>query len=193
MFCRLSLNSSATCRSLWSASQLLSEFSSRIVVATDFSKHAMAALGRAVWLAERNDSEVLVVHVLEDIDTNVPGTSDEVHWRVSVAELREAEHRLRRRAEKELARWVAPFRRSVRKLRTEVRVGAPFLELIRLVQCEGADLVLAGTRGLGRLRRILVGSTAERLVRHCPCSVWVAKPEHEWPLGSILRPLISLR
>ncbi len=161
----------------------------RVVVATDFSEPAAAAMGRAVWLAERNGSEVLVAHVLGDLAFAVPGNSFEAHWVMPPAELHKAERRLRRQAKEELDRWVAPHRRTVRRLRTEVLAGSPYLEIIRLVQREGADLVLAGTRGLGRFRRMLVGSTAERLVRHCPCPVWVARPEHEWPLHSILAPV----
>ncbi len=49
-------------------------------------------------------------------------------------------------------------------------------ELLRQVEREHHDLVIVGTREVGRLRRILFGSTAQKLLHHCPCSVWVNKP-----------------
>jgi nucleotide-binding universal stress UspA family protein len=51
------------------------------------------------------------------------------------------------------------------------------------------DLVLSGTRGRGAFGRFLVGSTAERLVRACPCPVWIVQPRHEWPMRAVLVPV----
>jgi nucleotide-binding universal stress UspA family protein len=161
----------------------------KILVATDFSEHAAAALGRALSLAEHTEAEVTVAHVVTHVAAAVPGTSFEGHWRVPPAELHKAEHRLRREAAEHLEEWVAPYCRSGDRWRTETLVGVPFVELIRMVQRDGYGLVLAGTRGLTGFGRFLIGSTAERLVRKCPCPVWVVRPEHEWPLRSILVPV----
>jgi nucleotide-binding universal stress UspA family protein len=57
------------------------------------------------------------------------------------------------------------------------------------VQAEGYDLVLAGTRGLGGWEQIFVGSTARRLVRKCPASVWIVKAEHTGPPRAVLAPV----
>jgi nucleotide-binding universal stress UspA family protein len=160
-----------------------------ILVATDFSEHAGAALGRAVDLAEKSGATIKVVHVVTGADWAVPGTSFAGHWRVPPAEIRKAEKRLRQQAEKRLAAWVAPFDKDNVELRSEVRVGIAFVEIIRAVRKDKHDLVLAGTRGLSGIGAMLVGSTAERLVRKCPCPVWVVKPQHEWPLRSILAPV----
>src|SRR5262249_43943392 len=160
-----------------------------ILVATDFSEHSAAALGRALGLASQTGAAVTAMHVISDVASAVPGTSFAGHWRIPPADLKKAEQKLRQKTEERLAAWIAPFRKQQKKLQTEVLVGVPFVEIIRAVRKEHYDLVLTGTRGLGALGRMLVGSTAERLVRKCPCPVWIVHPEHEWPLKSILAPV----
>lgn len=161
----------------------------KILVATDFSEHAGAALGRAVSLAERTGAAVSVLHVVDHVISQVPGTSFAGHWRIAPAEVRKAEKRLRKESEERLGDWTAPFRKTGVTLRTETVVGTAFIEIIRAVLRQKSDLLLAGTRGLGALHRLLVGSTAERLIRKCPCPVWIVHPEHEWPIRRILVPV----
>jgi universal stress protein E len=158
----------------------------KILVATDFSEDAAAALGRAVWLAERTGATLTVAHVITGVAFAAPATAFEPHLGMDPAELRKAERKLRREAEAHLRQWLAPHQKSGVKINTATPAGTPFVELIRLVDKGGYDLLLAGTRGLSRLKRFMVGSTAERLVRKCPCPVWIVRPGHEWPLRSIL-------
>jgi nucleotide-binding universal stress UspA family protein len=49
--------------------------------------------------------------------------------------------------------------------------GKGWLELIRQALRGNHDVVLAGTRNLTGIRRTLLGNTALKLVRHCPCPV----------------------
>jgi nucleotide-binding universal stress UspA family protein len=73
-------------------------------------------------------------------------------------------------------------------LHFETLLGEPFVEIIHAVQQEKYDLVMTGTRGASAWQRILVGSTAQRLIRKCPCSVWIVKAEHCEPPKTILAP-----
>jgi nucleotide-binding universal stress UspA family protein len=161
-----------------------------ILVATDFSEIAAAALGRALALAEKDpDVKITVLHVIADVAGAVPGTSFAGHWRIPTAELHHAEEKLRHLATERLGAWIQPFLRPDRELITQVRVGVSFVEIIRAVLQGGYNLVLNGTRGHSTLGRWFVGSTAERLIRKCPCPVWIVHPRHEWPLRSILAPV----
>jgi nucleotide-binding universal stress UspA family protein len=68
----------------------------------------------------------------------------------------------------------------------ETLLGEPYEELIHSVQQEGYDLVVAGTRGHNALQRLVMGSTAKRLVRKCPASVWIVKDKEITPPRTIL-------
>jgi nucleotide-binding universal stress UspA family protein len=46
----------------------------------------------------------------------------------------------------------------------------------------GADLIVTGSRGLGGMRRVLMGSASDSIVRHAHCPVMVVRPEKEQTL-----------
>jgi nucleotide-binding universal stress UspA family protein len=161
----------------------------KILVATDFSEPAGAALRQAVSLAEQTRAEITLVHVVEHVASAVEATSFEFHWRVPPEDIAQAGRKLQRQARERLAEQVAPFLWLPRKPRTETRAGVPFVEIVRLAQEKRFDLVMSGTRGLSAFKRFVVGSTAERLVRKCPCPVWIVRPGHEHPPRSILVPV----
>lgn len=54
--------------------------------------------------------------------------------------------------------------------------GTPFLEIIRKVVSDQHDLVMIVAEGKGGLTEKLFGNTTMRLMRKCPCPVWVVKP-----------------
>ncbi|MFN9717080.1 MAG: universal stress protein [Planctomycetota bacterium] len=67
-----------------------------------------------------------------------------------------------------------------------VHVGRSWLKLLQDVLKERHDLVVIGTRHEGMVDRVIYGSTALKLLRQCPCPVWVARPSGGRPLSSVL-------
>jgi nucleotide-binding universal stress UspA family protein len=67
--------------------------------------------------------------------------------------------------------------------------GSPFVEVIHAVHEEGYDLVVVGTHDRSALARMFVGSTSTKLVRKCPCPVWVVKPVARMPFDAVLAPI----
>ena len=64
---------------------------------------------------------------------------------------------------------------------TSVREGQAFVEIVALARDETTDLIVMGTHGRTGLAHMLIGSTAERVVRMAPCPVLTVKhPEHEF-------------
>jgi nucleotide-binding universal stress UspA family protein len=55
--------------------------------------------------------------------------------------------------------------------RTTALTGDSSLEILRFAKSSGADLIIAGSRGAGLAHRIIVGSTASRLLRDAPCAL----------------------
>jgi len=63
-------------------------------------------------------------------------------------------------------------------VRTFVRTGSPYQEIVDLATDERADLVAMGTHGRSGMSRLLLGSVADRVIRLAPCPVLtVRKPE----------------
>ena len=159
----------------------------RILVATDFSDSANSALVEAAWLAKRLAAEVTVVHVIPFTDESLMSFAI-YPWYMS-ADVGAIEQRLRGDSDGQLRDMVAPHRANGVKMSYKTLHGSPVIEIIRLVEEEGFDLVVVGTHGLSAISRLLVGSTASKLVRKCPAPVLTVKPRSEVKSGSILAPI----
>jgi universal stress protein E len=157
-----------------------------VLIGTDFSASADAALKQAIWLARHASVDITLAHTLPDL-------SHAVHSASALAKLNllqnqgDAFQRERRiAAETQMRRMIADLGAIDLDVRFETLVGEPFVELTRAVQSTGYDLVLAGTRGLAAWEQFMVGSTAKRLVRKCPASVWIVKEEQVTPPKVVL-------
>jgi universal stress protein A len=62
------------------------------------------------------------------------------------------------------------------KPKTEVRIGAPAAEIVSAAEDLKADLLCIGTHGRTGIAHFLLGSVAERIVRHAPCPVLTVRP-----------------
>jgi nucleotide-binding universal stress UspA family protein len=80
--------------------------------------------------------------------------------------------------EKKLAAWKADAQKlGVPEVATELRRGTPWDEVVSAARADAAvDLIVLGTHGHTGLPRALLGSVAERVVRHAPCSVMMVRP-----------------
>ena len=89
-------------------------------------------------------------------------------------------------AETRLSELVAQARAEGIVATSHVVVGKSWLELIRQVLRQEHDLLVVGTRHLGAAQGFFLGSTGIKLLRKCPCSVWVTQPRAGKNLDSIL-------
>jgi len=143
---------------------------SRVVVGYDFSHSSAAALHRAVTLASRAPFHVL--HVVSVIDpkeaiASIPsynGIDDMYAARVQEALAAEIQGELDKA---EVQTRVHFF--------VHARVGGAAEEILALARQVGADLIIVGSRGVSGLERLIVGSTAEDIVRDAGCTVEVAR------------------
>ncbi|BCA54921.1 putative Universal stress protein UspA [Nitrospira sp. KM1] len=69
----------------------------------------------------------------------------------------------------------ALFLKSGFAVQSTVRVGKPAVEILKAAQESKADLIVTGAKGLGAIRRMLLGSVSTRVVRHATCSVLVVR------------------
>jgi nucleotide-binding universal stress UspA family protein len=157
-----------------------------ILAATDFSSHALKALKRAVWIAQQSSKRLVVATVVADIRKAIHHTS--YRSRIEFLEGNEEhfQRELRREADQKLKRQISRLGAKDIEITYETLLGEPYQELVHSVQQEGYDLVVAGTRGQSALKRLVLGSTAKRLVRKCPAAVWIVKNKEIAPPKSIL-------
>ena len=149
----------------------MSTFPTRILLATDGSEQAELAVLRAVELADATDSELHVVHVgvVPIFLQSYPGTLG--YERTLYEQIEEvSKERLRKQSlrVKAAGGTVAG---------AHLRMGAVALEIVALAEELQADLIVMGCRGLGAVRRALMGSVSDSVVRHAHCPVLVVRPE----------------
>lgn len=150
----------------------------RILVATDFSPHADAALQQAIWLARKSGAKIVLAHTLPDLRQALIGTSYEARMDLVYGEGDLIQRELRQESDARMRALVAQLGVTDVDIQFETLIGEPFAELTHAVQAEGYDLVLAGTRGLAAWEKFFIGSTAKQLIRTCPADVWIVKAEH---------------
>ena len=129
----------------------------KILIPVDFSPPSDHATDYGVDLAEQLGAEVDVVHAYQIPIYALPDGG------VMVGP--EFVSRLTESAQKGLDQLVERYADRKVKLRTHMADGAPHLEVQRLAEELGADLIVMGTHGRTGLRHFLLGSVAERVVR----------------------------
>lgn len=143
----------------------------RAIVATDFSPSSKAALQQAIWLGRVSGAKLAMTYAAPD-STQISQTAQEIRQESAV----------------KMQAMVENLGAADLDVQLKTRIGKPFVVIIHTVQLEHFDLVLAGSRGHGDWTQFLVGSTAKRLVRKCPVSVWIVKSENVGPPKVILAP-----
>lgn len=159
---------------------------SHLLVATDFSPHAEAALMQAVWLARKHQAKITLAHIIPDLRRAVHYASYQAKIDLLQGDGDFFEREVRHESAERMLKMINRLGILDVNIRLNTYLGEPFVELTRAVQQDGYDLVLAGTRGLSPWEQFFVGSTAKRLIRKCPAPVWIAKSEHVGPPQSVL-------
>ncbi len=141
----------------------------KILVPTDFSDQAGYAIELSAILARRMNAELTLLHVV--VDATLPS----VHYTGEVA-LPDMQDRLFvlkliERAKEQMEDLVADEMLQGISVRTEIHVGDIYYGVKEIIKEKNIDLVVMGTKGSGGFEEFLIGSNAERVVRHAPCPV----------------------
>ena len=140
-------------------------FPTRVLLATDGSPDATLAAQSAVELCERTGSELHVVHIGEYLPTFYAQTEEEP------AELRHIAQRL---LDEQIERLQAA---GGQVAQAHLLLGRPAEQIVNLSEELGVGVIVIGSRGLSALRRVLLGSVSESVVRHAHCPVFVVRAD----------------
>ena len=150
----------------------MSIFPTKILLVTDGSEEAELALRTAIDLAKSTDSELHVAtigHAEYRPGYDIPEAGDLLKGAYESIE-REVRGILDEQVKK-----IEEAKGSVTK--THLRMGRPDREIGLLADEIGAGLIVMGSRGRGGMRRALMGSVSDSVVRHAHCPVLVVREE----------------
>jgi nucleotide-binding universal stress UspA family protein len=137
-----------------------------ILVATDFSEPSRRALCDALALAEDNNAQLSLIHVLQpDRKYGALENSPELDWERIAAE----------RQIRTLLEELGPLGQKIDA--TLVKHGPVADQVASVIEEKGNDLLVIGTRGRGGLQKLALGSVAEELLRVAPCPVMTIGPK----------------
>ncbi|MFZ2323929.1 MAG: universal stress protein [Ignavibacteriaceae bacterium] len=136
----------------------------KVMVPIDFSDYSKSALKYAVSFAKTFSAEITLIYVVEPIiyppdfsmgQIAIPSVNTEWDER--------AREELDKLAKNEISPEV--------KVKSIIKTGKPFVEIIETAVEENTDVIIIATHGHSGVEHILFGSTAEKVVRKAPCPV----------------------
>jgi len=155
----------------------------RVLAPTDFSRFSGFALEWAANLAETLQAELILLHVIPEeegkIIEEVIGEGAAVQIPVGIRQnvLKERQKKFQEQIDVVLPRSM----RDSLKVEEILRIGVPFLEIIKVAKEKDVDLIVMGTHGRTGLTHVLIGSVAEKVVHHAHCPVLTIKhPQYQF-------------
>ena len=138
-----------------------------ILVATDSRLDSHPAVEDAIRLAQKHGATVTIVDVVPEPSWIARQVTDEIDHLYDL-EIQEKLEKLK---------WLAQgLDEPTIDVKTKVLRGKTSLEIVRQVIRDGHDLVVAVAKGAGSKSETAFGRTARRLLRTCPCAVWLVTP-----------------
>jgi nucleotide-binding universal stress UspA family protein len=158
----------------------MSIFPTRILLASDGSEDAAQATEAAVERSKTTVSELHVVHVGEDAysgplvypEAMEPGWGEQEDPALIEELRRQFEQVARRMLDAEVEKVQAV---GGTVAQAHLRMGTAAAEIVDLAEELGIGLVVVGSRGLGGIRRTLMGSVSDSVARHAHCPVLIAR------------------
>lgn len=144
----------------------------RILVPTDFSAASSHALDEGVKLARKFNAELVVIHVNE-------GASDYASHFMTDTHVKSTMQLATQAARAELANIEQARFKDVKGRTVLVETGTAVESICSWAESHDVDLIVIATHGRSGLSRFLLGSVAERVVRHAPCHVLTVRAGQE--------------
>ncbi len=140
----------------------------KVVVPVDFSRNTERVAEYGASIADKLGAQVLFFHVINDfqgydmmlVHPSFLGMSKDME----------------EKAEERMAALVKDYARLKQGAIGNVVLGDAADEIINYAKLERADMIIIGTHGVKGLEKILIGSTADRVVKNAPCPVLVFNP-----------------
>jgi nucleotide-binding universal stress UspA family protein len=141
----------------------------RIMLPLDFSRHCNHAAQYATWFARISQSAVHLVHIIANPADPLYEPQAVPYWDM----VQHSEQKAREWIDAAAQRYVPP--QCLREY--HLLQGDPFEKLMEVARRIEPDLIVMSTHGRSGLVHVVMGSVAEKIVRHAPCPVFVARAQ----------------
>lgn len=145
----------------------------KILLCTDFSGNSEPAAETALDYAKAFGADLILAHVINPSLLRYPSLED---LPLAGVDVKAVEQRLTQ----SLENMAENCRKKIANVKTTLREGVPANEIVNLANEQDVDLIIMGTHGWTGLSHLLVGSTAENVLRtaHRPVlTVWTCRPQ----------------
>lgn len=139
----------------------------KILCGTDFSESSYHALDYGLRFAKASDGTLLVVHLVHVPSGDLLG---EQAYTLNFAEVRNQMQAL-------LDDLYTTRLQSYPKTELLIDFGDPSQQLIKVASDRDVDLIVTSTHGRSGLSHLIMGSVAEKIIRHAPCPVFVVRAD----------------
>ena len=140
---------------------------SKILVPVDGSDNSFRALEHAIFLSTKiQESQITVLYIIEDLPSLYiysPKTIEKLH-----ADYKSESAKILERC-KEIAN------KSGINIHTVLLEGDPASKIIAYSEMERFDIIMMGSRGMGKFKEMIVGSISNKVIHHAKCSVMLVR------------------
>ncbi len=145
-----------------------------IVVGTDFSETATKAVEHAAGIAKAFKATLHLVTAFKPaMTTSIAASSLEAMAAGGADFLQEADSAIANEVEAKHADAAEAIGADGVSVKTHRLAGDPADSLIEVAESDGADLIVVGNRGMGGVKRFVLGSVPNKISHHSPCSVLI--------------------
>lgn len=142
----------------------------KILFCTDFSENSLPARDYAIDFAKAFNASLTIMHVVNSSRLGYPAFEAGVPF-----DLQSVLLNIEDSVKAAFNDFLSEFRDQLTEITTTSRVGIPAAEIVRYVEEKGIDLIVMGTHGWTGFRHLILGSTAENVVRLSKCAVLTVK------------------
>jgi universal stress protein A len=136
----------------------------KVLVPIDFSDYSKNSLRYSVNFVKCFNAELILIYVVEPVIYPPDFSMGQIA--VPAVDLE-----MDRRASEELSKLARTEIPQDMKVKTIIKTGKPFVEIIETAAEENVDLIIISSHGHSGVEHILFGSTADKVVRKAPCPV----------------------
>jgi nucleotide-binding universal stress UspA family protein len=148
----------------------------KIMAACDFSDYAPRVISYAVDLAKDLQAKLMIVNIINQRDVEMMRKVSLQAPEFKIDKYLEEQERERLKLMDALVDDAGGSGLETEKV---IRIGVPFKALLEVIENQGPDLLVMGTKGRGNLAGVLFGSTAEKVFRRCPIPLLSIRAEEK--------------